>query len=78
MPSCPATRSGLDLAEELGRLRPFGMGNPGVSVLVPAARVSDVQPMSEGRHVRFTVTLGRRSLACGRLWDRRRDGPGAA
>jgi single-stranded-DNA-specific exonuclease len=54
----PGDALGLDLAEELGRLRPFGMGNPGVSVLVPAARVSDVQPMSEGRHVRFTVTSG--------------------
>ena len=62
----PGDALGLDLAEELGRLRPFGMGNPGVSVLVPAARVSDVQPMSEGRHVRFTVTSGgARSRAVG-------------
>ena len=30
---------GLDLAEELGRLAPFGMGNPGVRLLVPSARV---------------------------------------
>ena len=36
---------GLDLAEELGRLAPFGMGNPGVRLLVPAARVRDVRPM---------------------------------
>jgi single-stranded-DNA-specific exonuclease len=37
-----------------------------VSVLVPAARVSDVKPMSEGRHVRFTVTSGgARSRAVG-------------
>lgn len=49
---------GLDLAEELERLRPFGMGNPGVSLLVPAARLSDVRPMGEGRHARFTVTSG--------------------
>ena len=62
----PGDALGLDLAEELGRLRPFGMGNPGVSVLVPAARVSDVQPMGEGRHVRFTVTSGgARSRAVG-------------
>ena len=54
----PGDALGLGLAEELGRLRPFGMGNPGVSVLVPAARVSDVRPMGEGRHVRFTVTSG--------------------
>ncbi|MGH2978769.1 MAG: single-stranded-DNA-specific exonuclease RecJ, partial [Solirubrobacterales bacterium] len=62
----PGDALGLGLAEELGRLRPFGMGNPGVSVLVPAARVSDVRPMSEGRHVRFTVTSGgARSRAIG-------------
>jgi single-stranded-DNA-specific exonuclease len=54
----PGDALGLDLAEELGRLRPFGIGNPGVSVLVPAARVSDVRSMGEGRHVRFTVTSG--------------------
>jgi single-stranded-DNA-specific exonuclease len=54
----PGDALGLGLAEELGRLRPFGIGNPGVSVLVPAARVSDVQPMGEGRHVRFTVSSG--------------------
>jgi single-stranded-DNA-specific exonuclease len=62
----PGDALGLGLAEELGRLRPFGIGNPGVSVLVPAARVSDVRPMSEGRHVRFTVTSGgARSRAVG-------------
>ena len=35
----PGDALGLDLAEELQALRPFGMGNPGVNVLVPAARV---------------------------------------
>ncbi len=49
---------GLALAEELERLEPFGMGNPGVSLLVPAARCSDSRPMGEGRHVRFTVGAG--------------------
>ena len=34
--------------------------------------------MGEGRHVRFTVDVGRRALACGRLRRRRRDGAGAA
>jgi single-stranded-DNA-specific exonuclease len=51
----PGDVLGLDLAEELELLRPFGMGNPGVNMLVPAARVSDVRPMGEGRHARFTV-----------------------
>ncbi|MCW2986098.1 MAG: single-stranded-DNA-specific exonuclease RecJ, partial [Conexibacter sp.] len=49
---------GQELAEELGRLAPFGIGNPSVSLLVPAARMVDPHPMSEGKHVRFTVEAG--------------------
>jgi single-stranded-DNA-specific exonuclease len=49
---------GMGLAEELEGLRPFGMGNPGVNLLVPAAGLSDVRPMGEGRHARFTVSTG--------------------
>ena len=49
---------GLDLAEEIGRLAPFGMGNPGVRLLVPAARVRDVRPMGEGKHARFNLHSG--------------------
>jgi single-stranded-DNA-specific exonuclease len=50
---------GLALAEELERLAPFGIGNPAVSLLVPAARLVDARPMGEeGRHVRFTVEAG--------------------
>jgi len=49
---------GLDLAEELECLAPFGIGNPEVSLLVPAARLSDPRPMGEGKHLRFTVEAG--------------------
>jgi single-stranded-DNA-specific exonuclease len=49
---------GLDLAEELGRLAPFGMGNPGVRLMVPSARVSDVRAMGEGKHARFSLHSG--------------------
>ncbi|MCW3002674.1 MAG: single-stranded-DNA-specific exonuclease RecJ [Conexibacter sp.] len=49
---------GQGLAEELARLAPFGIGNPSVSLLVPAARLVDPHPMSEGKHVRFTVEAG--------------------
>jgi single-stranded-DNA-specific exonuclease len=50
---------GLGLAEELGRLGPFGMGNPGVRLLVPSARVRDVRPMGqEGKHARFSLHSG--------------------
>lgn len=50
---------GLELAEELGKLAPFGMGNPGVRLLVPSARVSDVRTMGEdGKHSRFSIHSG--------------------
>ncbi|HSK50422.1 MAG TPA: single-stranded-DNA-specific exonuclease RecJ [Solirubrobacterales bacterium] len=49
---------GLDLAEELGQLAPFGMGNPGVRLLVPGAKVSDVRTMGEGKHARFSLHSG--------------------
>jgi len=49
---------GLDLAEELQQLAPFGMGNPGVRLLVPAARVRDVRTMGEGKHARFSLHSG--------------------
>jgi single-stranded-DNA-specific exonuclease len=66
---------GLDLAEELSQLAPFGMGNPGVRLLVPSARVRDVRTMGEGKHARFSlhsgshkalgVAFGRSSLGVG-------------
>lgn len=49
---------GLDLAEEMGQLAPFGMGNPGVRLMVPSARVSDVRTMGEGKHARFSLHSG--------------------
>jgi single-stranded-DNA-specific exonuclease len=49
---------GLELAEELGQLAPFGMGNPGVRLLVPSAQVSDVRTMGEGKHARFSLHSG--------------------
>jgi single-stranded-DNA-specific exonuclease len=51
---------GLGLAEELEALRPFGVGNPQPTLLVPAARFQHVSGMGEEReHARFTlVTAG--------------------
>lgn len=60
---------GLELAEELEQLAPFGMGNPGVRLLVPSARVSDVRTMGEGKHARFSLHSGAhraRGVAFGR------------
>jgi single-stranded-DNA-specific exonuclease len=51
---------GLELAEELETLRPFGMGNPQPTLLVPASRFQHVTGMGEEKeHARFTlVTAG--------------------
>jgi single-stranded-DNA-specific exonuclease len=49
---------GLELAEELERLEPCGMGNPRPRLLVPGARLRDLRPMGEGRHLRFSVGSG--------------------
>lgn len=49
---------GLDLAEEIEKLQPFGSGNPAVKLLVPGAGIEDLQEMGEGRHCRFTVRSG--------------------
>jgi single-stranded-DNA-specific exonuclease len=55
----PGGALGLELAEELELLRPFGMGNPQPTLLVPAARVQNVAGMGEERqHARFTLVTG--------------------
>jgi single-stranded-DNA-specific exonuclease len=46
---------GMELAEELLVLAPFGRGNPGVSLLVKDAAFRDLRPMGEGKHLRFTL-----------------------
>jgi single-stranded-DNA-specific exonuclease len=45
----------LDLAEELGRLAPFGLGNPDVTLLVPATQAVTPATVGEGKHLRFRV-----------------------
>jgi single-stranded-DNA-specific exonuclease len=56
----PGGDLGLGLAEDLELLRPFGMGNPQPTLLVPAARFERVTGMGEEKeHSRFTlVTAG--------------------
>jgi single-stranded-DNA-specific exonuclease len=54
----------LELAEELERLKPFGSGNPAVSLLVPAALLDDPRPMGEGRHVAFSLAAGGARSRC--------------
>ncbi len=56
----PGGLLGLELADELECLRPYGMGNPQPTLLVPAARFEHVVAMGdEKQHSRFTlVTAG--------------------
>ena len=45
----------LDLCEELRRLAPFGLGNPGVILLLPACELRELGAVGEGKHLRFRV-----------------------
>jgi single-stranded-DNA-specific exonuclease len=45
----------LDLAGELARLAPFGLGNPGVTLLLAGCEISEPSAVGEGRHLRFRV-----------------------
>jgi single-stranded-DNA-specific exonuclease len=46
---------GLHLCEELGRLAPFGLGNPGVTLLVDDCELDRLDTVGEGKHLRFRV-----------------------
>ena len=45
----------LPLAQELDRLAPFGLGNPDITLLVPAAQPFEPATVGEGKHLRFRV-----------------------
>lgn len=50
---------GMELAEQLERVGPFGKGNPDPRLIVPSARLSRVRPLGEaGRHSRFELSSG--------------------
>jgi single-stranded-DNA-specific exonuclease len=54
----------LDLCEELQALAPFGLGNPGVTLLASACELSELGAVGEGKHLRLAVTAnGARSGA---------------
>ncbi|MDQ3669953.1 MAG: single-stranded-DNA-specific exonuclease RecJ [Actinomycetota bacterium] len=54
----------LDLCEELRQLAPFGLGNPGVTLLASACELSELGAVGEGKHLRLAVTAnGARSGA---------------
>ncbi len=45
----------LELCAELNRLAPFGLGNPGVMLLVDGCEVAEASTVGEGKHLRFRV-----------------------
>jgi single-stranded-DNA-specific exonuclease len=45
----------LGLAAELARLAPFGLGNPGVTLLVDGCELADLDTVGDGKHLRFRV-----------------------
>jgi single-stranded-DNA-specific exonuclease len=49
----PARACTLALADELRRLAPFGLGNPGVTMLIAGCELTDLQTVGEGKHLRF-------------------------
>jgi single-stranded-DNA-specific exonuclease len=46
---------GLPLCEELAALAPFGLGNPGVTLLVDGCELRELSTVGEGKHLRFRV-----------------------
>ena len=54
----------LDLSSELERLAPFGLGNPGVTLLAVSCELSELGAVGEGKHLRLAVVAdGARSGA---------------
>jgi single-stranded-DNA-specific exonuclease len=45
----------LDLCAELERLAPFGLGNPGVTLLAVGCELSDLGAVGEGKHLKLAV-----------------------
>ena len=51
----PARALTLDLAEELDRLAPFGLGNPEPTLLVASVEAVAPSTVGEGKHLRFRI-----------------------
>jgi single-stranded-DNA-specific exonuclease len=45
----------LDLCAELGRLAPFGLGNPAPTLLAPGCTLADLATVGDGKHLRFRI-----------------------
>jgi single-stranded-DNA-specific exonuclease len=51
----PGRKLHLQLAAELQRLAPFGLGNPAVTLLVDGCELADLSTVGDGKHLRFRV-----------------------
>jgi single-stranded-DNA-specific exonuclease len=51
----PAGSLSLELAQELDRLAPFGLGNPEPTLLVASVEAATPATVGEGRHLRFRI-----------------------
>jgi single-stranded-DNA-specific exonuclease len=56
----PGSALTLGLCAELRGLAPFGLGNPGVNLLVAGCELTDLTTVGEGKHLRFRVADGGR------------------
>ena len=51
----PASALTLDLAQELDRMAPYGLGNPDVTLLVASCEAVEPGVVGDGKHLRFRV-----------------------
>jgi single-stranded-DNA-specific exonuclease len=51
----PASALTLELAQELDRLAPFGLGNPDVTLLVASCEAVEPGVVGDGKHLRFRI-----------------------
>ncbi len=51
----PASALTLELASELERMAPFGLGNPAVTLLASGCELTDLAAVGDGKHLRFRV-----------------------
>ena len=64
----------LDLCEELATLAPFGLGNPGITLLAAGAELSELTAVGDGKHLKLAVTAnGARSGGIAFGWGSRLD-----
>ncbi|MBQ9070430.1 MAG: single-stranded-DNA-specific exonuclease RecJ [Clostridia bacterium] len=56
------TDANIELADELRILEPYGVGNPIPAFVIRGATLTEISPISEGKHTRFAFTDGKRAI----------------